>query len=162
MNYSYIIYLLLALFLGFVLWLLNDFSNTQKQGFVSLSPTNVVNDSTHKDTDKKIDPVNEPDYNMKNITKQSILLEEHLAEERKYCKACITKHFLHIIGLAEEATWMAGSKIDTYPYLRNSVAFYTRIFENWVANRNDETVKRSTLDTLRAARRDLILAYYLK
>jgi hypothetical protein len=50
-----------------------------------------------------IDPVMDPVYNMKEIVKQSIVLEEHINHERKRCKDCITKHFLHIVGLAEEA-----------------------------------------------------------
>jgi hypothetical protein len=109
-----------------------------------------------------IDPVNEPDYNMRNIAKQSILLEEHLAEDKKYCKSCITKHFLHIIGLAEEATWMAGSKVDDYPFLRKSVGFYQRTFDTWLADRVDPKVRCAVLEKLRAARRELIGAYYLK
>ena len=44
-----------------------------------------------------IDNVNDPAYNMKSVIKQTILLEEHLAEDNKYCKPCISKHFLHII-----------------------------------------------------------------
>jgi hypothetical protein len=136
-------------------------SARQPESFASLKDDDqsLRKESTEK---SKIDPVNEPDYNMRNITKQSILLEEHLAEASKYCKSCITKHFLHIIGLAEEATWMAGRKLDDYPFLRDSVPFYQRTFDRWVANRDDEDVKREVLDTLRSARRALIDAYFLK
>ena len=56
-----------------------------------------------------IDPVSDPKYNMQQIVKQSILLEEHLANKNKRCRDCITKHFLHIIGLAEEAQMLAYS-----------------------------------------------------
>lgn len=69
-----------------------------------------------KDTCGAVDPVNEPAYNMQNIVKQSILVEEHIAEKNKYCLSCIVKHFQHIIGLSEEAIWMAGKNIDKYPY----------------------------------------------
>ena len=47
-----------------------------------------------------LDPVSDPRYNMQQIIKQSILLEEHLTNKNKRCRDCITKHFLHIIGLA--------------------------------------------------------------
>lgn len=81
------------------------------------------------------DPVSDPEYNMKNIAKQSILLEEHLAEDRKYCKDCCVKHFLHIIGLAEEALWLSGKNCDNYPFLKDSVDFYNRVFDQWVKNK---------------------------
>lgn len=113
------------------------------------------------DTCGAIDPVNDPDYNMKNIVKQSILLEEHLAERNKYCISCIVKHFLHIIGLAEEATWMAGRKLEMYPFLQESVAFYTKLFETWLNHKHDEKVKQEVLDELRNVRRQLIDFYYL-
>ena len=49
------------------------------------------------------DPVSDPAYNMREVAKQSILLEEHLTIDAKFCVDCVTKHFLHIIGLANEA-----------------------------------------------------------
>jgi len=48
-----------------------------------------------------LDPVSDPKYNMQQIVKQSILLEEHLINKNKRCRDCITKHFQHIIRLAE-------------------------------------------------------------
>ena len=44
-----------------------------------------------------LDPVSNPAYNMQQIVKQSILLEEHITNKNKRCRDCITKHFLHII-----------------------------------------------------------------
>lgn len=53
--------------------------------------TQAANDDagmcTHK-TCGALDPVNDPDYNMRNIAKQSILLEEHLACKCKLCLTC--------------------------------------------------------------------------
>lgn len=114
-----------------------------------------------KDSCGALDPVNDPDYNMRNITKQSILLEEHIAEENKYCISCIIKHFLHIIGLAEEATWMAGSKLKDYPHLKESVSFYNRVFDQWSSHKHDDDVKKQVLDALRGMRRQLIDAYFV-
>ena len=114
------------------------------------------------DTCSAIDPVNDPAYNMRNVTKQSILLEEHLAEENKYCMGCITKHFLHIIGLVEEAIWLAGSRVDAYPHLAESSAIYETAFRSWMAARTDRAAVRSVLDTLRQHRRLLIEAYFLR
>lgn len=114
------------------------------------------------DTCSALDPVNEPAYNMKNIIQQSILLEEHLAEKNKYCISCICKHFSHIIGLANEAVWMAGKDTEKYPYLRESPAYYQDQFDIWLAHRQDETIRLEVLDAMRQRRRDLINVYYLQ
>ena len=90
-----------------------------------------------------IDPVSDPRYNMQQIIKQSILLEEHLTNKNKRCRDCITKHFLHIIGLAEEAQMLATNKIDKYPLINESVILYNELFKVWIKNKNmngkDET-----------------------
>ena len=51
----------------------------------------------------KLLPILDPLYNMRELCKQSILLEDHLTQERKKCEDCITKHALAIEALAEEA-----------------------------------------------------------
>lgn len=109
-----------------------------------------------------IDDVNNPAYNMQNVVKQSILLEEHIAEKNKYCISCIVKHFLHIIGLSEEAVWMAGPKLADYPHLDTSVNFYETLFNLWNNNKDDEKIKKDVLLALRERRRELINVYLLK
>lgn len=114
-----------------------------------------------KDSCGAIDDVNDPAYNMQNVIKQSILLEEHIAEKNKYCMSCIVKHFQHIIGLVEEAQWMAGSNVNKYPHLKDAGEFYVSIFNIWLHNRANEDMKLQVLDKLRMKRRDLIDVYYL-
>lgn len=108
-----------------------------------------------------LDPVNDPDYNMRNVIKQSILLEEHLAEKSKYCLSCIVKHFNHIIGLVEEAVWLAGSDVDKYPLLDSSVQLYQSMFDTWLKGRDDEGTKKQVLALVREHRRKLIDVYFL-
>ena len=108
-----------------------------------------------------IDPVNEPSYNMQNVIMQTILLEEHLAEDKKYCKSCGIKHFLHVKALIMEAIWMAGHNIKKYPYLEESEGVYTRLFDRWRNNMDDRKVRMEVLEELRAFRQKLITAYYL-
>jgi hypothetical protein len=79
-----------------------------------------------------VDPVFDPGYNMKEICKQSILLEEHLIHRSKRCRDCITKHFLHIIGLAEEAAALCTISIKNYPLLLESIELYRRTFDDWL------------------------------
>lgn len=48
-------------------------------------------------------PIMEPAYNLREICKQLILLEDHLFHPRKRCLDCIRKHLLTAEALAEEA-----------------------------------------------------------
>jgi hypothetical protein len=111
-----------------------------------------------------IDPVSDPRYNMQQIIKQSILLEEHLTNKNKRCRDCITKHFLHIIGLAEEAQMLATNKIDKYPLINESVILYNELFKVWIKNKNlngkDETYILYCTDKLRDHRKQLIVIYF--
>jgi hypothetical protein len=111
---------------------------------------------------RSIDPVNDPAYNIVGIIKQSILLEEHISLQKKYCSDCITKHFLHIIGLAEEAILLAGSKLGSYPLLRESVDFYTDLFREWVAHRRNKQFRSGLGERLRVRRKELVHAYVLR
>jgi dGTP triphosphohydrolase len=53
--------------------------------------------------DITLQPVMNPLFNLREICKQSLLLEDHLAQPSKRCNDCINKHFLTIEALAEEA-----------------------------------------------------------
>ena len=111
-----------------------------------------------------IDPVSDPRYNMQQIIKQSILLEEHLTNKNKRCRDCITKHFLHIIGLAEEAQMLANNKIDKYPLINESVLLYNELFKIWIKNKNlngnDDAYILYCTDKLRDHRKQLIVIYF--
>ena len=52
---------------------------------------------------KSLLPVMNPAFNLREICKQCILLEDHLSHDQKRCKDCCTKHFLALEALAEEA-----------------------------------------------------------
>jgi hypothetical protein len=45
----------------------------------------------------------DPKHNFREIAKQLILLEDHMAHKSKRCIDCITKHYLMVEGLLEEA-----------------------------------------------------------
>ena len=52
---------------------------------------------------KNLLPIMNPLFNMREVCKQCILLEDHLFSKSKRCDDCIKKHCLTIEGLAEEA-----------------------------------------------------------
>lgn len=108
-----------------------------------------------------IDPVSDPKYNMKEIAKQSILLEEHLVERKKRCRDCIAKHFLHIIGLSEESQCLAGSKTKTFPHMNDNPEFYEALFTKWIAAGDNEDKNRYIEDELRKRRKELVEIYVL-
>jgi len=107
-----------------------------------------------------LDPVSNPAYNMQQIVKQSILLEEHITNKNKRCRDCITKHFLHIIGLAEEAQMLATNKCHKYPLINESVELYNQLFSDWIKNKDDETNNLNVSDKLRIHRKKLIAIYF--
>ncbi len=54
--------------------------------------------------------INDPHFNLREIAKQLILLEQHLLETGKYCPDCITKHLLTIEGLADEGQCLDSNR----------------------------------------------------
>jgi len=107
-----------------------------------------------------LDPVSNPAYNMQQIVKQSILLEEHITNKNKRCRDCITKHFLHIIGLAEEAQMLATDKGDKYPLMNENVELYNQLFKDWIKNKDNEQINLIVADKLRINRKKLIAIYF--
>ena len=131
---------------------------------LNINYTKQKNEGSCTSTCDSIDPVSDPRYNMQQIIKQSILLEEHLTNKNKRCRDCITKHFLHIIGLAEEAQMLATDKISKYPMINESVILYNELFKIWIKNKNlngkDETYILYCTDKLRDHRKQLIVIYF--
>jgi hypothetical protein len=107
-----------------------------------------------------LDPVSNPAYNFQQIVKQSILLEEHITNKNKRCRDCITKHFLHIIGLAEEAQMLATNKCNKYPLINESVDIYNKLFNEWINNKANEIKLLNICDKLRIHRKKLIAIYF--
>lgn len=109
-----------------------------------------------------LDPVSDPAYNMQQVVKQSILLEEHLTQERKRCKDCQLKHLLHIQGLVEEAVMLAGDRTKNYPLLDESTGFYSNMLKLWMdSGRDDAGVQLSIATQLRDWRKKLAQSYYV-
>lgn len=54
-------------------------------------------------SDSKLLPILDYKYNLREIVKQCILLEDHLIQKEKQCHDCIIKHFLAMEALSEES-----------------------------------------------------------
>lgn len=55
----------------------------------------------------------DPKFNMREVMKQLILLEDHLFHENKHCRDCITKHFMTIEAYLDEAQTMKTDDTET-------------------------------------------------
>lgn len=131
----------------------------------NIAKQSIVNNKNNKTTCnfklcKNLDPVSDPIYNMQQIVKQSILLEEHLANKSKRCRDCITKHFLHIIGLAEEAQMLATDKIENYPLINECVILYNKLFKEWLKDTSNINIILHLTNELRTMRKKLIAIYF--
>jgi len=63
--------------------------------------------------DKHLLPVLKSQFNLREICKQCILLEDHLSHKEKRCMDCCVKHFLALEGLSEEAITLDST--TSYP-----------------------------------------------
>lgn len=71
--------------------------------------------ASKKEESRGILPVMNPLFNLREICKQSALLEDHLNNPRKRCPDCIRKHFLTIEAFYEEAVSLDKNfKYDEY------------------------------------------------
>lgn len=106
--------------------------------------------------------VNNPEYNIHEVIKNTLLIEGHLAERNKYCKNCLVKHYLISIAYLSEGIWMAGNKCKSYPKLEDSLKFYEDNFKQWYSDMDNDTNRLNALENLREWRRDMIQLYYFE
>jgi hypothetical protein len=107
-----------------------------------------------------VDPVSDPDYNMREIAKQTILLEEHLTVPNKYCIDCVAKHLLHCIGLANEAVMLACDNVTDYPYMADAPAFFQGMLDEWLGRKQDAEFRLQMAAELREFRKKLVTVYF--
>lgn len=69
-------------------------------------------------------PILDPKFNMREIAKQCLLLEDHLNNIKKRCFDCIRKHFLTIDAFLEEAVSLEKDN--------NNRNYYRSLFTEWV------------------------------
>lgn len=156
-GYFFIVLFVVLIYIALIYVYMLKQNNGVQQRVVK---TNVVSSGTCGVSCGAIDPVSDPKYNMQQIVKQSILLEEHLANKNKRCRDCITKHFLHIIGLAEEAQMLATNNVEKYPLINECVELYNRAFQKWLKNHDSDINYLDCCDELRNMRKRLIAVYF--
>ena len=77
-------------------------------------------------------PVLNPEFNLREIVKNSILLEDHLNHPGKQCGDCIIKHMLALESYADEMLSLnPQSNVIDYEYLKTLPPIFRRIQEEW-------------------------------
>jgi len=160
-NIVFILIIIMIFLIAAIIYLLNII-NTNTNTNKNKNNNNINNNGSTCNIKScgALDPVSNPAYNMQQIVKQSILLEEHITNKNKRCRDCITKHFLHIIGLAEEAQMLATNKCNKYPLINESVELYNRLFNDWIINKDYNEKILEICDKLRIHRKKLIAIYF--
>lgn len=99
--------------------------------------------------------LNSAEFNLREITKQLILLEDHLSDDEKYCPDCIRKHLLWVEALAEESLAMdPGNK---YSNDCKTLASHAR---KWMKDFADKVPKTRITQNIRKKRKKLVEVTY--
>lgn len=94
-------------------------------------------------------PIMSPLFNMREICKQSALLEDHLNNPRKQCPDCIRKHFLTIEALFEEAISLDENQ-EYGQYLDGKAELCRLLQEEWM----DGEAPKNIAQSIRGMRKD--------
>lgn len=116
-----------------------DYANSTKKPDVSdeddgcneCKPISTKNKSI---SGHKLLPVMDPCFNMREVCKQCILLEDHLNSKGKDCMDCCRKHFLTIEALCEEAIGL--DKDGKYEDIRDLPEKIRKIIKEFLSKKN--------------------------
>lgn len=97
-------------------------------------------------------PVFDYKHNLREIAKQIILLEDHIAHPEKRCNDCITKHFLSIEALAEEAVTLCKEESEYLTHLPERIRVIQQLYLNGEL--------KETLDNLRGLRKEFMTCVF--
>lgn len=101
--------------------------------------------------DQGLLPIMSPLYNLREICKQIVLLEDHLNQPRKRCPDCIRKHFLTIEALFEEAVSL-DKELKYIEVLDNKAEEIRKLQSVWLDTRDNEQAHRFYLILAQALR----------
>jgi hypothetical protein len=111
-----------------------------------------------------LDPILDPKFNLREVAKHMILLEDHLFQPGRRCDDCINKHRLALEAFLEEAVTL--DKTGEYQEIINStLTRFRQIMREWVEKvrrnpvGNVDEVYFNTAQQLRALRKPLCMSY---
>lgn len=95
--------------------------------------------------------LSDPEFNIREIAKQMLLLEDHLNDEEKFCHDCIRKHLMMVEALAEESMTLDGDGI--WLSVSRKMANKSR---RWIERFSDGGCKFAIAREVRAERKKLV------
>jgi hypothetical protein len=139
----------------------NELDNNKKEEFVSMSSDKDNNEkcSLASCGNTKLHPILDPKYNMREASKQCLLLEDHLNNTKKRCYDCIRKHFLVIDGLLEEAVSLEKNN-DKRTYYRDLHSNWIKFEKKFSKNPNNSENLDDISKEIRTFRKPLVEKYF--
>jgi len=107
----------------------------------------------------KLHPILDPKFNMRETSKQCLLLEDHLNNSKKRCFDCIRKHFLIIDGLLEEAISLEKDNMQRNHY-RELYLEWVKIEKKYAGNPTDSNNMDDVSKMVRVFRKPLVEQYF--
>jgi hypothetical protein len=104
-------------------------------------------------------PILNPKFNMREVAKQCLLLEDHLNNKNKRCIDCIKKHMLIIDGLLEEAVSLEQNNRERDLY-RSKHKEWVLIEKEYSNNSNDNNTLDNISKQIRLFRKPLVYDYF--
>lgn len=120
-------------------------------------------DATKSNEHMKMDLM-DPKHNLREIAKQLILLEDHMAHKSKRCVDCITKHYLMVEALLEEAITLdkTGEHIEEIRHILDTIKpTMMDVIKRIKTNNYDDDMYNKACQTLRIIRKDIANKYVL-
>lgn len=156
MNTQTILYITLAICITILLLFAKTLLYDSHETFENNTVGNTGIGSCNLDTCGAIDPVLDPEYNVQEVVKNMVLLEDHLNQERKRCIDCICKHFIYVISYLEEAISLAGSEKDKYPHFEEILNDLILLFKTWKKDKKNPQLLLDTATSIRQLRKVLM------
>lgn len=97
----------------------------------------------------------DPRFNLRELTKQLLLVEDHLQHPRKFCPDCLRKHLLTCEALAEEAVTLGAGKS-----LSLCCELLAERCRRWLIDLTDQKDPQEIAQTIRALRKKLVPFVY--
>ncbi|VBB18506.1 hypothetical protein YASMINEVIRUS_969 [Yasminevirus sp. GU-2018] len=104
-------------------------------------------------------PILDPKFNMREASKQCLLLEDHLNNTKKRCFDCIRKHFLIVDGLLEEAVSLEKDN-KTRDYYRGLYLDWVKIEKQYAKSPTASDNMDNVSKLIRVFRKPLVETYF--
>lgn len=101
-------------------------------------------------------PVHTASFNLREVIKNMLLLEDHLFHPKKRCVECISKHFLLIEGLAEEAVTLQADDKSVPKAMKLLAEHIRKVHAEYLARHESDSTNVAVAGNIRTVRKYLM------